>query len=143
VKSIKDQVKTGLSTSLTIVRWIFVLPAAGAGFFAAACAGIFGYEVLNGWCPGGELVSGLCTNHWVGDFAALIGALLAPALVVLAGTMTAPSHRRAVAWTLYAGGAAVALAAFHGPSALLAAGISGAFTATWLHRKFVKSEEHG
>ncbi|MBI5247082.1 MAG: hypothetical protein HY923_07860 [Elusimicrobia bacterium] len=135
-KPITDQVKTGLSASLTIVRWIFVLPAAGAGFFLAACIGMFGFEALNGWCPGGELVSGFCTTGWVIQSSTLIGALVAPAFVVLAGTLMAPSRRVFVAWTLYAAGAALAIGAFHLISALVAAGISGAIAAGLLHWKY-------
>jgi hypothetical protein len=119
-----------------VVRWICVIPAAWAAFYIALLISMVCFQTLNGLCPGSEVHSGLCGNGWVVPATFVIGAAIAPALVILAGTLTAPSHRPYVAWALYVTGALFASRFARLPSAFLTAGISGATTAGILHWKY-------
>jgi 4-amino-4-deoxy-L-arabinose transferase-like glycosyltransferase len=143
MKSVEAQVKTGVSTSVSIIRWICVIPVACVAFYPALFVAMFSFKLLNTLCIGSTITSGLCNNGWVIPVSFIIGASLAPALVILSGTMMAPSNRPAVAWAIYLVGALVSFKYFGRlQHALIPAGISGALVAAFLARKYRKAEAH-
>lgn len=117
------------------IRWLLVLPAAIAGFYLGLFAAIFSFQSLTGWCPGGTITSGHCSVGWVNHLPFVIGAAIAPPLVIYFGSTVAPNHRIAVIWTLYCGGALIGLLFFRIPGAVPVAGITGAITAFLLARR--------
>lgn len=132
-KPVSAQVAAGVTTSVSIVRWICVLPAACVAFYLSLYLAMFSWKFFNGWCPGGTISSGMCSVKWVSLAPFAFGGLLAPTLVIAFGTLMAPSHRPAVAWTLYLVGALVSFRFFRLPYALVPAGIAGALSATYFH----------
>jgi hypothetical protein len=95
-----------------IIRWLLVLPAALAAWYAALFLGIALYEGVEALCPFGQVVSGRCIAPWFVDASdAFIasGAALAAALVMIACTFVAPTHRRHVAIATFAVGTVVAI----------------------------------
>ena len=97
---------------MTILRWLFVLPAAATGWYLGLLAGMFIYKLDEWLCPARYLVSGFCGapwSPWVRDFAFIFGSAVAACGVVCLPTPVAPSHRRAVAVAAYLGGLGTAI----------------------------------
>jgi hypothetical protein len=95
-----------------IIRWVLVLPAALAAWYAALFISIALYEGVEALCPFGQVVSGQCVAPWfvdASDAFIAFGAALAAALVVSACTFVAPTHRRHVAIATFVVGAVVAI----------------------------------
>jgi uncharacterized membrane protein YeaQ/YmgE (transglycosylase-associated protein family) len=127
--------KTGRETAIELIRWLLVIPAAWIGFYLSMLVAMLSMQLLNGWCPGGTISSGQCSIGWINHAPFLVGAAVAPALVLYFGTRMAPSHKIAVAWALYGIGAMVALFFFRIPGAVPIAGIVGAATAVFISWK--------
>ncbi|MCX5788540.1 MAG: hypothetical protein NTX64_08595 [Elusimicrobia bacterium] len=112
------------------LRWLLVLPAAVVGFYTAFILSLFTFKLLNGWCPGGKVISGMCTVSWVNFAPMVVGVVAAPSLVIVFGTLMAPSQRIRTAWALYAAGLIAAIGPFRAfgklliPVALVGAGIA-------------------
>jgi hypothetical protein len=83
-----------------LIRWILVLPAAVAAWYAALFISIALYKGVEALCPFGKVESGRCFAPWFLDASEVFiasGAALAAALVMIACTLLAPTHRRQVA----------------------------------------------
>ena len=102
--------------------------------------GILLHDAATRLCPESEMVSGACVAPWwpVADAVVLcLSAAVAAALIVIACSLTAPSHRPRVALVVYVLGAvwavimAIAGAAY---LALPAAGIAGWLAVAWIRR---------
>lgn len=123
-----------------VVRWVLVPVAALAAWGAAVVIGAILHDTATRLCPESYMVSGACVAPWtpVADAMVLVvSAAIAAALIVLAASYTAPSHRPRVAAVVYGLGAAWAVVmAIAGAAylALPAAGIAGAW-AMWLVRR--------
>lgn len=84
----------------TILRWLLVIPMAIAAWFVAFIGSIQLIDVIYYFCPIEHQVSGMCTHaaYDAAESALLVfGAALAAVLVILAATITAPSHKAKVA----------------------------------------------
>jgi hypothetical protein len=93
-----------MSTTLTLLRWLLVLPL--------ACVGVVsGYAVVVGLlvvaiklCPAGQTVSGMCVAPWF-SYAELgaycVASATGTALTVLLPALAAPSNRANVALFAY------------------------------------------
>ena len=95
------------------LRWILILPAAIAAWYAALFIGIALYQGLEALCPPDQVESGHCFAPWfLPASSALIafGAALAAAFVMIACTLLAPSHKRQVAIATFVVGTLVAIA---------------------------------
>lgn len=135
------QTRTPQETAIFYVRWLLVLPAAWTGFYLALLTAMLAYKFLTGWCPGGVITSGSCSISWMNSIPFYVGAAVAPALVLIFGTLIAPSHRIAVTWALYVLGALVSLIFIRMPGVVATAGITGALTSVLLHWKFLASDK--
>jgi hypothetical protein len=97
---------------LRLLRWILVPIAAVAGWYVALLVGLAAITGLDSLCPSDQMVSEMCVAPWYATATGVVFALcaaLAAALVVAGGVLAAPSHRRAVAWIVFACGALAAL----------------------------------
>jgi hypothetical protein len=102
-----------------LVRWILVVLACYAGFYAALIPGVFVHQALINWCPWGdtELVAALHRGEsvqcpmpaWVDVSLRALFSSLAAIAVVLLGTVAAPIRRAWLPWLVYSGGAFVAV----------------------------------
>jgi hypothetical protein len=114
-----------------MIRWILVLPTALAAWYAALFISIALYRGVEALCPFGQVESGRCFAPWFLDSSdAFIasGAALAAALIMIACTLLAPTHRRQVAITTFIVGtiAAIMMGWETFAAATIAAIISGA-----------------
>ncbi len=125
---------------LRIVRWILVPLAAVAGWYVALIGGIGLLTAAEAFCPPDQMVSGSCQATWwqpVEQIIFCFSTALAAVLVVGAAFLVAPSHRRQVAWIVFAGGGLVAVWMMIGTGAYwmgLTALAAGWVTARWLAR---------
>jgi hypothetical protein len=95
-----------------VIRWILILPAAVAAWYAALFISIALYRGLDALCPFGQIVSGRCSAPWFLDGSDLfiaLGAALAAVLVMIACTLLAPTHKRHVAIATFAVGTVAAV----------------------------------
>ncbi len=96
---------------MRIFRWLLIVPIAVAAWYVAVALGISLHMGLDALCPPDQIVSGLCTARWYPAASAAVvctGAGLAAALILVACTWLAPSHRRRVAIATFVAGAVVA-----------------------------------
>ena len=94
------------------IRWVLILPAAIAAWYAAVFITIGLYEGVDVICPLGRIESGRCFAPWfleASDAFIALGAALAAALVMIACTLLAPTHRRHVAIATFVVGTVVAI----------------------------------
>ena len=94
------------------IRWILILPAAIAAWYAALFIGVALYQGAESLCPASQIESGHCIAPWfrpVSEGLVAFGAALAAVLVMIVCTLLAPTHRRQVAIATFAVGAAVAI----------------------------------
>jgi hypothetical protein len=119
-----------------------VLPCAAAGFYGALFISMAAYAGLTAWCPGGEVVSGICTSQSANWLPSYIGAILAPVLVIGLGALAAPYFRGIVAWALFIVGAFIGLQMGyrHTPHLVVLAGLAGAAAAALITRKYGLSD---
>ena len=97
---------------MRFVRWLLIIPTAVAAWYAALALGVSLYVGLDALCPAEQIISGLCVAPWHKAASAAvdcIGAGLAAALILLACTLLAPSHRQRVAIGTFIVGAVVAI----------------------------------
>jgi hypothetical protein len=80
-----------------ILRWVLVPFASAGGFCLAYLLGLVAWSMASAWVP------------WAEGAVVLLGVALAAVLMVVLGTRTAPSHRAATAWFIFAGGTLLAL----------------------------------
>ena len=121
------------------IRWVLVAPAAILGFYAAMYISMLSFERFNRWCPGGEIVSGLCNVPWVRLAPLIVGAIIVPSLIILFGTLMAPSKRPVVAWAIYGIGILISLTTFRlqdRTSILITVALAGAGMALAMQLKF-------
>jgi len=96
----------------TRLRWVLVVPAAIAAWYAVFIIGLFTHDLVeNTLCPSDQLESGTCTNETV--IAQLhvvvhVFVALSAVAVILAAVFVAPSHKKVVAWIALLCGATVA-----------------------------------
>ena len=123
------------------MRWALVPVAVLVAWGAALLIGVILHDAVTRLCPESYMVSGACFAPWtpVADAVVLmVSAAIAAALVVLAASYTAPSHRTRVAAVVYGLGAAWAVfMAIAGAAylALPAAGIAGAWALRLVTRR--------
>jgi hypothetical protein len=94
------------------IRWILILPAAIAAWFAALFMGITMYRGVELLCPSDQMSSGHCFAPWfetVTDALIALGAALAAVLIMVSCTWLAPAHKREVAITTFVVGTSVAI----------------------------------
>jgi hypothetical protein len=99
---------------LAVARWILLVPVAVAAWCGVAMAGIpvHGY-VEHAFCPANRYWDGLCYGPEAeAPLEILMNVFigLSALVVVSVATMMAPSHRRQVAWGVFAIGSCVAIA---------------------------------
>jgi hypothetical protein len=95
-----------------LLRWLLVLPAALAGWWAALLLGFALLALGDSQCPAEERMSNACLAPWYAGFERavyIVCAAIAAALVVLLPALTAPAHRRRVGWIACGWGAITAL----------------------------------
>jgi hypothetical protein len=120
------------------IRWVLILPAAIAAWYAALFITIGLYQGVEAICPLGRIESGRCLAPWflsASDAFIALGAALAAALIMVACTLLAPTHKRHVAIATFVAGTVTAIMAgwrdFE--SAVLAAIVSGAIVLATLY----------
>jgi|SRR6266850_6442593 len=94
------------------LRWILVPVAAWLAWMATLLLGFGVLEFVDSLCPEKQRYSGGCLAPWYEPVTRILFvscAAIAGALVVLAPTWMAPSHRSAVAWLALIGGAVWAM----------------------------------
>ena len=124
----------------TLVRWLMVIPAAFAGWWATFLVGLGLLALGDSQCAPDQRISDACVASWFESYERVVFitcAAIAAALVVLLPALTAPSHRRRVAWAafIWGGGTAVWLGVKSGAHLeLLAALVAGLAAALIVHR---------
>ena len=124
------------------IRWVLVPVAASAAWVASVVVGLLLHDLATGLCPETYMVSGACVAPWwpYADAAVLcVSAAFAAATVVLASTLTAPSHRPRVAVAVFLVGlVAAVLLAIAGDAylGLPCAGIAGGLAVRWIRRRY-------
>ena len=123
-----------------LIRWVLILPAAVAAWYAALVIGIGLYASLKKFCPLDQIVSGGCTAPWylMAEKAVVaFGAALAAVFVMTTCTFLAPSHKREIAITTFAIGSIVAIymGAYLFFAQMVSAVIAGAITLFILIRR--------
>lgn len=124
-----------------LVRWLALLPAIFAAWYAVFIAGALLVGALGMLCPPDEDVSGLCLATWyraTADGLILLAAAAWACAVVLAAAWTAPSHKPATATIAYLVGAAVAVTwaiELRAWPELAAALAGGAAVLAWVYRR--------
>lgn len=123
-----------------VIRWALVPVAAVVAWAVSLVVGLLLHDWATRLCPESQMVSGACVAPWwpYADAAVLcVSAAFAAASIVIACSLTAPSHRGRVAVTVYVIGAiwavilAIAGAAF---IALPGAAAAGAWGVWWIRR---------
>jgi hypothetical protein len=123
------------------IRWALVPVAAVVAWAAALFVGLLLHDWATRLCPEFQIVSGACVAPWwpYADASVLcVSAAFAAASIVIACSLTAPSHRGRVAVAVYIIGAvwavflAIAGAAYW---ALPCAAAAGAWGVWWIRRK--------
>lgn len=126
---------------MRVLRWVLVPVAAAVAWAASLFVGLLLHDLATRLCPESQMVSGACVAPWwpYADAVVLcIGAALAAASIVIACSLTAPSHRVRVAAVVYAIGAVwAAVLAIAGAAylAFLAAAGAGALALWWIRNK--------
>ena len=123
---------------MKIVRWILVPECAAAGFCAAVVVSFAATGPIERWCPGGEVVSGVCSVSWVNQLPMTVGAVLLPILIGIPTVLMAPSHRVNVTWVTYFLGCAAVINLFLRPfpAASVLAMVAGLIVGGALHWRF-------
>ena len=123
-----------------VIRWVLVPAAAVVAWAVSLFVGLLLHDVATRLCPESQMVSGACVAPWwpYADAAVLcVSAAFAAALIVVACSLTAPTHRGRVAVAVYIVGAiwavilAVAGAAY---ITLPCAAAAGAWGVWWIRR---------
>ena len=107
---------------MTILRWALVVPAAWVAWAVALAIGLALYDFVQSFCPVEQMISGMCVAPWFRYASAAvfcIGAGLAAALILVACTLMAPTHRPRVALVVFVAGALAGLAMAIAASAFL------------------------
>ena len=96
---------------IPVLRWLAVLPASIAAWFAALFVGMHLHSVVGSFCPPELVVSGQCTAAWypmADKIVVCVAVALSAAVVVVTAAFVAPSHRAGIARLALALGIAVA-----------------------------------
>ena len=135
-------------SKVEILRWLLFIPASFAGFFLALLVMIFVQTSVEFMCPEEYVVFGeaeYCVYPaWANIVLTSIKGALAAFLVVLFGTLVAPSHKRHVPYVLVIGGAAITYPVIAQSGDLFAESFlvllltygSGILTAGWLSKRY-------
>lgn len=102
----------GKAATITLLRWIAVVPAALLGWYMAFLAGLALLSAATNLCPAESMVSGACVAPWFRYAEALIfcvSVALAAFLVVVLPVLVAPRWRSTVAWVAFVAGLMVAV----------------------------------
>ena len=78
------------------LRWLLLLPALCACWFAALLFGLWLFDVAGSFCPPDQIVSGICTASWYPTAESVcecIGAATAAALMVVVAAVVAPKGK--------------------------------------------------
>ena len=119
---------------LKVARWLLILPATVASWYATFVLGYLLYMGLDALCPSSEMVSGLCLAPWHRiAFEALVCfcAGFAASLILISSALLAPSHKRGMSIATFAMGSIVAVImgiSSHAYGAMAGAVIVGALT---------------
>lgn len=118
-------------------RWALAGPGAIAAWYATFFVGIITHgAVESSLCPPGEMESGMCMSSRVQMYLEILiyfFVALSAIAVVAAAAVIAPTHKRIVAWVVFATGSlaavlfAVAADAFGQGISAVAAGFAAAF----------------
>lgn len=106
------------TTKLTLspaLRWLLLVPAALAAWWATLLVGMLVYDWVEALCPPAQVVSGFCTNPRVNaalDALMIVFAGLSAIAVEAAVVRTAPARKAACCWLAFAAGSAVAVLGF-------------------------------
>ena len=126
---------------LKVARWLLILPADVAMWYATLALGFLLYKGLDALCPSSQMVSGLCLAPWYRiAFEALFCSCagLVAALILLSNALLAPSHKREISLATFAIGAIVAVImgfSSHAYVAVAGAMIAGALTLALILRR--------
>src|SRR5262249_23392653 len=100
------------SPLMTWVRWIAVIPAAVAAWYAALFLGLLLLPPIGSFCPKDDIVSGMCVAWWYpyAERTVIVSCVgLSALFVVLVAAAVAPAYRTRVAWVAYCAGFLVAV----------------------------------
>ncbi len=103
-----------------VLRWLLVPVVVTGAFCVTMGLGIFAWLSVDAWCPWGRENSYNCSMPSWAEFSlySITTATTATLMLVL-GTLTAPSRRVPTAWAIFGGGAVLALGiGANGPSSL-------------------------
>ena len=126
---------------MRILRWALVPVAAAVSWAVSLLVGLLLHDVATRLCPETEMVSGACVAPWwpYADAAVVcLSAAFAAASIVIACSLTAPSHRGRVSVVVYVIGAVWAVVlALAGAAywALPCAAAAGAWGVWWIRRR--------
>lgn len=126
------------------VRWALAGPGAIAAWYATFLVGIITHgTVENALCPAGEMESGMCLNSRVRTYLEILIYMfvaLSAIAVVSAAVDIAPSHKRIVAWVVFAAGslAAALLATTADAYGQGISAVAAAFVATLVIDKYLR-----
>jgi len=99
---------------LPSVRWILLIPAMIAAWFAVAFAGLLLYgHIEYALCPRDQWISNTCFDPDVDRIMrGVINAFIGLSALAVGGTgvLVAPAYRRCVAWVIFVAGACLSIA---------------------------------
>jgi hypothetical protein len=103
-----------------VLRWVLVPVVVAGAFCVTMAVGVFAWLSVNAWCPWGRGTSYSCSMPTWAEFGLYSVTTAATAVLMLVlGTLTAPSRRAPTAWAIFGGGAVLALGVgLNGPSSL-------------------------
>ena len=96
---------------MNVLRWICVIPASYLGYYIALVSGMAALALVESFCPGEAVVSGMCTAEYMRQTERILFVLfpgIAAVLFVLLPTLVAPSMKVAVALAFFTLGSLVA-----------------------------------
>jgi hypothetical protein len=119
---------------MRVLRWILLPLVCIAAWIAALFAGIAAHSIAESFCPGDQMVSGMCVAPWfetLHTWLIRFFSAFAAALIIASAYFVAPAGRPTVAWIVFGAGAVYALWIAVTASAwgeFVAAGIGGLAT---------------
>jgi hypothetical protein len=97
---------------MVYARWVALLPAVLAAWYAAVFIGVAVLNYVESLCPPELMISGMCTAEWFPRAEKAVFCLataVSAVLVVLSAALVAPFQKIRTAWSIFAVGSAVAI----------------------------------
>ena len=101
-----------MSTNVSIIRWLLVLPLAVAVWYICLIVGILSLSILDYFCPPELMISGSCQASWHGTFQDIFIALfasLSAVFIVISSAIVAPYKKYEVVVLSFSAGFLTAL----------------------------------